>query len=82
MNNQYTVDEILKSMTPKTLCCFIADLDNMPELLSDKDVALMQAGIMTLFGLVGTKAVAMLEWHGIEAVHPLVQAAVAAYNED
>ncbi len=82
MSYQYTSDEILNHMSPRTLCGFIADLDNMPELRSDKDVALMQAGIMTLFALVGMEAVAMLEWHGIEAVHPLVQAAVAAYNED
>jgi len=79
---KFTADEIFQHMSPATIAAWVADMDNMPELRSDKDVALMQAGIMTLFALVGMEAVAMLEWHGIEAVHPLVQAAVAAYNED
>ncbi len=79
---KFTADEIFQHMSPATIAAWVADMDNMPELRSDKDVALMQAGIMTLFALVGMEAVAMLERHGIEAVHPLVQAAVAAYNED
>ena len=78
----YTRNEIFQHMSPSTLACWIADLDNAPDELSLSDMALMKFAMHELFALVGMEAVTMLKPHGIDETHPLLSAAVAAYNEE
>ena len=78
----YTRNEIFQHMSPSTLACWIADLDNAPDELSLSDMALMKFAMHELFALVGMEAVTMLKPHGIDETHPLLSATIAAYNED
>lgn len=78
----YTTSQVLQHMSPSTLACWIGDLDNAPDELSLSDMALMQAAMHELFALVGMEAVSILRQVGIDETHPLLSAAIAAYNEE